>query len=60
VLDLLFNDLTRNEGLFVSSFLERFLDRSEFHHSMADPFLHPRMKRPNESIDASLDSHSDK
>jgi hypothetical protein len=28
-LDFHTNDLTRNGGLFVSSFLERFLDRSE-------------------------------
>src|SRR5271166_4609978 len=28
-LDLHTNDLTRNGGLFVSSFLERFLDRSD-------------------------------
>jgi hypothetical protein len=34
-LDLHTNDLTRNGGLFVSSFLEPFLDRSESISPMA-------------------------
>jgi hypothetical protein len=36
-LDFHTNDLTRNGGLFVSSFLERFLDRNETKQHILDP-----------------------